>query len=77
MIFMHTESNFKFVFYSNVSKKIEKKLDVCQGYTSLWKLQYATDFKYRSSRPKVFCKKGVKKFNKIHREIPVPECLFK
>ena len=30
----------------------------------------------RSSRPEVFCKKGVLKFRKIHRKAPVPESLF-
>ena len=34
--------------------------------------------KHRSSRPEVFCKRGVvAKFCKIHRETPVPESLIK
>ena len=34
---------------------------------------YFTD---RNSRPDVFCEKGVLKFRKIHRKLPVLESLF-
>ena len=35
------------------------------------------DIRSRSSRPEVFCKKGVlRNFPKIHRKTPVPESLF-
>ena len=33
-------------------------------------------YQVRSSRPEVFCKKGVLRIDKIHRKTPAPESLF-
>ena len=67
-----------------IPKLIRKKLLTCtlQHFLCRKSVKPATEsvvFKgnVRSSRPEVFCKKGVlTKFHKTHMKTPVPESLF-
>ena len=51
---------------------IMKILFTCSGMGARMKSSVAMLTDVRSSRPEVFCKKGVLKFCKIHRKTPVP-----
>ena len=63
---------------SNVQVKRQGNMLSLTPFKVTIRLYYQTKHacSFRSSRPKVFCKKGLLKNSQIHKKTPVPESLF-